>query len=89
MPIAFQADGERLSAFVVSWGAAGGTLSDRGADLLHLVLQRGVDNYEMTATQVATGFANPIDAVLIENRLYVLEWGPPGGIWELTFGLTN
>ena len=54
-------------------------------DLLHLGLTMGEGNYEMTATRVAAAFANPIDAVLVGNRLYVLEWGRPGAIWELTF----
>jgi hypothetical protein len=36
-------------------------------------------------TQIARGFQNPIDAALIENRLYVLDFGGNGAIWELTF----
>jgi glucose/arabinose dehydrogenase len=78
------ADGT-LSAFVLSWGAAGGTLSDKGQDLLHMVLKRNGDSYTATTTQLAAEFQNPIDAVLIENRLYVLDFGKEGAIWELTF----
>mgnify|MGYP000735845888 CR=1 FL=1 len=78
-------EGDALSAFLLSWGAAGGTLTDRGQDLLHLTLTREGDNYSAVTTQIARGFKNPIDAVLIENRLYVLEFSGDSTIWELTF----
>jgi len=76
---------ESLSAFVLSWGSAGGTLSDAGQDLLHLALTKRGNNYESVTTQIARDFKNPIDAVMIENRLYVLEYGSDGAIWELVF----
>ncbi len=85
MPADLRGDGGSLSAFVLSWGAAGGTLSDKGQDLLHLRLTKRGDNYESVTTQIARGFKHPIDAVMIENRLYVLEYGADGAIWELTF----
>jgi glucose/arabinose dehydrogenase len=85
LPVDLQSDDGSLSAFVLSWGAAGGTLSDKGQDLLHLTLTKRGDNYEAVTTQIAREFSNPIDAVMIENRLYVLEFGPDGAIWELTF----
>jgi len=85
MPADLRGQGNTLSAFIVSWGAAGGTLTDRGEDLLHLQLTKQGDNYEAVTTQIARGFKNPIDAVLIENRLYVLEFGSGSAIWELTF----
>ena len=31
------------------------------------------------------GFANPIDAEIINNRIYVIEYGGDQGIWEITF----
>jgi glucose/arabinose dehydrogenase len=85
MPADLRGEGDTLSAFIVSWGAAGGTLTDRGEDLLHLQLTKQGDNYEAVTTQIARDFNNPIDAVLIENRLYVLEFGSSSAIWELTF----
>jgi glucose/arabinose dehydrogenase len=85
MPADLQSGDETFSAFLVSWGAAGGTLTDRGQNLLHLSLTKTQDNYEMVTTEIATGFVNPIDTVLVENKLYVLEWGSEGAIWELTF----
>lgn len=85
LPAQWRSEGDALSAFLLSWGAAGGTLSDKGQDLLHIQLTKTGDNYEAITTQIARGFHNPIDAVLIENRLYVLDYGGNGAIWELTF----
>jgi len=85
MPAQWRSAGDTFSAFLVSWGAAGGTLSYRGQGLLHLQLTKKGDNYEMTTTEIASGFPFPIDTVLIENRLYVLDYAGNGEIWELTF----
>lgn len=85
LPEDLQSTEETHSAFLVSWGAAGGTLTDKGQNLLHLQLIKTEDNYEMVTTEIASGFINPIDTVLIDNKLYVLEWGSEGAIWELTF----
>lgn len=85
LPTQWRDDGDTFSAFLVSWGAAGGTLSYRGQGLLHLQLTKTGDNYEVRTTEIARGFLFPIDAVLIENRLYVLDYAGNGAIWELTF----
>lgn len=87
LPANYRGEGDALSAFILSWGAAGGTLSDKGQDLLHMRLTKttNADNYSATVTQIAYGFQNPIDAVLIANRLYVLDFGGDGAIWELIF----
>ncbi len=85
MPADLQADGEVLSAMILSWGAAGGTLSDTGQDLLHMALTPDGDSYTATTTQLARGFKRPIDAVLDGNKLYILEFDPGGVIWEISF----
>ncbi len=85
IPMQWQSDGDVLSAFVLSWGAAGGTLSDKGQDLLHMRLTKVGDHYESVTTQIAREFQNPIDAVFIQNRLYVLDFGGDATLWELTF----
>ena len=84
MPADFRGNESTFGVFILSWGAAGGTLTDKGQDLLYLQLTKRGDNYETTAMQIARDFKNPIDSVLIENRLYILEFGT-GTIWELTF----
>lgn len=83
LPAAFRSEADSLSAFVLSWGAAGGSLSDQGQDLLHLQLTKRGDTYEATVHQLAAEFANPIDATLIGDRLYILEFGAGAAIWEL------
>jgi hypothetical protein len=85
LPPDMQAKAGQLSAFVVSWGAVGGTLSDVGRDVLHLMLRPTETGYEMSARQIAAEFEYPIDAVLLGTKLYVLEYGTGGAIWELTF----
>ncbi len=85
MPADLQSTADGLSAFILSWGAAGGSLSDQGRDLLHLQLRKQGNNYESVTTVMTRQFKNPIDAVMIENRLYVLEYGDGTAIWELTF----
>ena len=85
MPADLRGDGDSPSAFVLSWGAAGGDLSDKGQDLLHVALSKGDDGYSAVTTQIARDFKHPIDALLIDNRLYVLEFDGQSTIWELTF----
>ena len=85
MPADLRGGGSTLAAFLTSWGAAGGSLQDKGQDLLYLRLNKQGDNYEASTTQIARGFKNPIDTALVDNKLYVLEFGDAGAIWELTF----
>ena len=80
------------AGFVLSWGAAGGPQTDKGQDLLMLKLTKKGDAYSMTATQIAKGFSNPMDAVLDGGTspsggktLYVLDFNDGGAIWEITF----
>ncbi len=84
-PIDLRPAADGLSALVLSWGAAGGTFTDQGQDLLYLRLTRQGDSYQAVTVQLATGFRNPIDSVLIDNRLFVLDYGGDGALWELTF----
>jgi glucose/arabinose dehydrogenase len=72
------------AGFLLSWGAAGGPQTDKGQDLLLLRLTKKGDAYQMTAEQIVTGFDRPMDSALIGNRLYVLDNGGRGAIWELT-----
>ena len=41
------------------------------------------DNYEAHVTRIVGGFSNPIDAEIIGNRLYVIEWSGKRGLWEI------
>ncbi len=62
-----------------------GPFKDPSQDLLHLQLSRAGGNYQARITRIADRFANPLDAVLRGNRLYVLEYSGTRGIWEITF----
>ena len=53
--------------------------------MLQLSLVSTGDNYEMSTRRIVTGFDNPIDAVLVDDRIYVLEYGGDRGIWEISF----
>jgi glucose/arabinose dehydrogenase len=79
------------AGFVLSWtagnpsgGEGSGPFLDESEDLLHLGLSRAGDNYQTTATRLLCGLANPIDAEIVQGRIYVLEHGDPGSIWEVT-----
>jgi glucose/arabinose dehydrogenase len=70
--------------FILSWGAAEGDLADPGRDLLHIKLIKNGENYQANMTQLVTGFDYPIDAALLGKKLYVLDWGGKGTIWEIS-----
>lgn len=74
-----------LSGFILSWGAAGGSIPDRGQDMLALQLEKKGDNYTMSARQIVRDLHNPIDAAIVGNTIYVLEFGQNVSIWELSF----
>lgn len=64
---------------------AKGPFKDPSQDLLHLNLTKiGTTNYQLRATRIVGGFTNPIDAEIIENKIYVLEYSGSQGIWEIT-----
>ncbi len=81
----FQGDG-----FTLSWtrgdpngDSVNGPFNDPSQDLLHLDLTKVGDNYEAHVTRIVGGFSNPIDAEIIGNRLYVIEWSGERGLWEI------
>ena len=81
----FQGDG-----FVLSWTEGdpdgddvAGPFNDPSEDLLHLDLAKVGDNYEAYVSRIVGGFSNPIDAEIIDNRIYVIEWSGERGLWEI------
>jgi hypothetical protein len=62
-----------------------GPFKDASQDLLDLALTKlGNTNYQARVSRIVGGFANPIDAEIIQNRIYVIEYGGDQGIWEVT-----
>ncbi len=84
-PASWQVD-DGLSGFILSWGAAGGDLPDKGQDVLHLRLTPDNEGgYSMQSTQLIRDLRNPIDAALIDDRMYILEFGADVALWEVMF----
>ena len=82
--------------FVLSWtegdpngDSVNGPFMDASQDLLHLKLVKIGDNYQAEVTRIVDGFSNPIDAAMIENKIYVIEWGGSRGLWEITLPESN
>ena len=80
----------RGDGFTLSWtrgdpdgDSVNGPFNDPSQDLLHLDLAQVGDNYEARVTRIVGGFSNPIDAEIIGNRLYVIEWSGKRGLWEI------
>ena len=86
MAEAYQGDG-----FVLSWtegdpngDSVNGPFMDPSEDLLHLDLEQVDDNFQARVTRLVGGFSNPIDAEIIANRIYVIEWSGGRGLWSVT-----
>lgn len=79
----------RGDAFVLSWGSAIpiADMGDaNGQDLLHLDLipVAGAAGFEVRTTRIVSGFDRPIDSIFIGNKLYVLENGAAGRVFEIS-----
>lgn len=80
----------RGDAFMLSWSVGDptgdsyrGPFHDGAADLVHLKLIKVGENYQVRTARVVTGFWYPIDAEIIANKIYVIEYGEYG-IFEVT-----
>jgi glucose/arabinose dehydrogenase len=49
-------------------------MDDPGEDLLHLELTKDGDTYTMQSTTIAQNFLNPIDAEIVGDKIYVMEF---------------
>ena len=78
------------NALMLSWTGSESDLMapypGEGEDLLHLVISEDDQGPLLTAERLVTGFTNPIDAVLVDDALYVLEFGSNLRIWRIGFG---
>jgi len=81
----------RGDAFMLSWttgdptgDTVNGPFKDPGEDLMHLDLTKTGQTYSMRATKIVEGFRRPIDAEIIGNRIYVLEYAGNQSIWVVT-----
>ena len=63
----------------------------QGSDLLHLELiySEATDNYFVKTRRIVEGFKDPVDAVMVGNDVYIIEYGGNGGnIWKITLPAT-
>ena len=58
--------------------------NDPDLDLLHIDMEKRDGRYEAHFTRLVEGFSGPIDAEIIGNKIYVVEWSGDRGIWEVT-----
>jgi hypothetical protein len=79
--IAFDVEGASCGdyykqGFVLSYGPIpSGSIGDAGEDLMLIRLSKAGDKYTMTAKQVASGIKQPIDSVMVGNRLFTIGYG--------------
>ncbi len=57
---------------------------DPDEDLIHMDLEKVGDNYQARMTRIVEGFSGPIDAEIIGNKIYVIEWSGGRGLWEIS-----
>ncbi|WP_456151592.1 PQQ-dependent sugar dehydrogenase [Defluviicoccus vanus] len=81
----------RGHGFMLSWtkgdptgNSAAGPFKDPGQDLLHLNLTKTTTGYSLHATRIVGNFNNPIDSAMINNKIYVIDYGGTQSIWEVT-----
>ena len=60
--------------------------TNQGSDLLHLhmMYDKITDNYFVKTMRLVEGFRDPVDAVMVGNDVYVIEYdGKEGNIWKI------
>lgn len=98
--LAFDVEGRlcgplRRGGFLLSFGAAvaptptNGMFPDVGRDLLALEMLPAGQSVQLRTRKLVSGFASPIDSVLIGNKLYVLEYGGASRVYELSFPVSD
>ena len=58
----------------------------QGSDLLHLKLiyDEATDNYFVKTTRIVDNFLEPVDAIMIGNEAFIIEYGgKQGNIWKI------
>ncbi|MEN0052460.1 MAG: T9SS type A sorting domain-containing protein [Mucilaginibacter sp.] len=83
--------------FILGWTAGVtppsteiGPFSDPGQDLLHIqfIYDAATDNYRIQTNRIAWKFNNPVDAEMVGNIIYVLEYGGSSPkIWKVEMPL--
>jgi len=84
------------SGFILSFGAGvartatNDMFPDAGRDLLGLALTPSPSgSFELETRQLVTGFSQPIDSLLLGDKLYVIEYGGAGHVYELSLSVSD
>ena len=88
----FKNDGFVIRYSLGSASALMKPFTNEGSDLLHLHLSYDAitNNYFVKTTRIVKGFKEPVDAVLVGNNLYVIEYGGrAGNIWKVILPKEN
>lgn len=57
--------------------------NDPDQDLLHMDLEKVGDNYQGRFTRIVSDFSGPIDAEIVGNKIFVVEWSGNHDLWEI------
>jgi cysteine-rich repeat protein len=85
----------KRQAFMLSFGAAveqngtNGMFPDPGRDLLAIKVIPVGSTFEIETRQIITGFTQPIDSLLLGGKLYVVEYGAAGRIYEIALPVSG
>jgi len=78
--------------FMLSWtqgdpngNSVPGPFMDPSQDMVDLDLTPLGTNYQVRVKRIVGGFSNPIDAAIISNKVYAIEYSGSQGVWEITF----
>jgi len=69
--------------FMLNFSGSSSVLGDPGEDLVHLKFTKTNDEYQVQITRLVEGFDGPVDAVMIDNKIYVIENPSGGSLWEV------
>lgn len=78
------------AGLLLSFGAAvaatpeNGMFPDPGRDLLALEMLPAGEGFQVRSRKLVSGFAGPIDSLLLGNKLYVLEYGATSRVYEIS-----
>jgi hypothetical protein len=53
-----------------------------------MIYDEKLEVYKMKTTSMVDNFLSPTDAVLIDNQIFVIEYGHRANIWQITLPST-
>jgi hypothetical protein len=82
----------QYGGFMISWTDGNNfelmsRISTEGEELLHLEMipDKITHQVKVKTTLLVDNFLSPTDAVLIDNHIYVIEYGQRANIWQINF----